>query len=312
MTRKNLFFLVIAFIFGVTVWIFFVNRGLQETQDILVEQAHRPQRQTASVSKSTPFRNDVGERDLFRRQLLSEYQSLQNQLLQNQELLVKEQGLLKELQVQQQLQKGESESSLITSANAQIQDSLAELQNYESLEKDINQRADALLRDQNSQAQLLKEQLDERLRVQETLIRQTQEDLTFWQYNGSYVNEREARLNELRALLEDQSRELANLRAQRLQISSDVLTQTRAFEMDKSEALAEISDSREQLREEIQNLRDEVLRLQERQSQRRMSQLSLGAQIYQKQKDLERARQQQEELSRRLLQKDEEIKLLKN
>lgn len=315
MTRKNLFYVVIAFIAGVTVWIFYVNRGLRETQDIIVEQASRPVRRVSSPSPVPTLVNKNGNQAV-RTRLIAQFQTLQQQLIVEQQKLDQQERELQVLREAEEQKNQPSEeptnnSSQISATSSQISEFIEELSSYDRLESEINRRASEALRDQNSQAQVLKDQLSEMIQNQEGLIRQTQDEIIFWQYNGSYVNAREARQAELQSLLESQQQQLADLRQQRLNISADILAQTRFLQEDKAQALSDLSESRNELRGEIQDLRGEIYRLQVQESQKRTSQVSSRAQLLQRQRDYEKQKQQVKSISDLLLEKNEEINLLR-
>lgn len=310
MTRKNLFFLVIAFIAGVSVWIFKVNQDLNQTQELIAEQVQRPQdspTQVPAVEKP----QTVDSNKEARARLLSQYQILQQQLIEEQAKLEQVQTSLQELQQQQTAQEPTTYSSQIRDVTVEIQDFIDELNAYDRLEVEMNRRANEILRDQNSQSQVLKDQIDEQIKAQEDLVRQTKEEIVFWRYNGSYVNEREARQQELQSQLEAQEQQLAALREQRLNTSADILTRERTLQAEKVQALSELEEARSGVREEINSLREQIYTLQVNQSQDRTSKMSLGSQIIQTQKDYEKQQERVRSISNSLLQKNEEINLIK-
>lgn len=112
---------------------------------------------------------------------------------------------LQEIQTQNTAaaESGLNESSLIDETNSQIMTFIDELSGYDRLESEISRRVGQLLRDQNSTAQVLKDQLSEAIHSQEVLIRQTQEEL---------ATSGETRREELRSVLELQQQQLLELR----------------------------------------------------------------------------------------------------
>lgn len=306
MTRKNLFFLVIAFVVGVSVWLFYVNKSMKETQKIIVEQAERPNRNIASLPPQTATPDSA-----FKARLQSEFVSMQEKLEQERQKLEAQRVTLENLKARQQEQPATSYSSLISTHNEQIRDFLDELNGYEKAEADINRRANDILREQSSQAQVARDQIDDSVRVQETLMRQTQEELTYWQYTSYMSAEREARMQELQSLIEAQRQDLENLKAQKLNISTQVLANTQAVQSEKEQALNELAANRADLRDEISSLRDEVYRMQEAQYKVRTSQVSLNSQIIQTQRAYDEQEQIIKNMEATLRQKADEINLLK-
>lgn len=308
MTRKNLFFLVIAFIVGVSVWIFYVNRSLKETQDVLLEQSERPTRKVATASPATA---PSPENSALRARLISEMQSLEQKITEERLRLASQKQNLDNLRARQQRQVVTTYSSQIQSVNSQILDFADELHGYDLLESEINQKAADALRNQNSQAQVVRDQIEENIRIQESLLRKTQDEITFWQINNLYVNEQQTRLAELQNLLEAQQRELEMMRQQRLAISSQILLNSQALQMDKEQALSDIAVNREDIRSEVLLLRDQLEQLQEAQNQVRSSQFSLNTQINQAQKSFEKQQEVIRDLESSLNQKTDELNLLR-
>ncbi|MEK2644913.1 hypothetical protein [Bdellovibrio sp. BCCA] len=310
MTRKNLFLIVIAFIVGVSVWIFFVNKSLKTTQDVIVQEATRPQRRVASLPSPTMTPNNA-----VKNQLQTEIQSLQQQITQERQKLVTQKMALDEATARQQQQQSVQQtpaaiSSQITERTSQVQNFMEELKNYEYAEQDINRRATEALREQSSAAQVARDQIDENIRTQENLIRQTREQIAYWQGNLFYVNEREARLQDLQTLLETQTRQLQGMRDQRLALSAQILENTRALQSEKEQALSDLADSRSDLQDEIASLRIEINRLQGMQYQTRTSQMTTRSRLTQMQKDFETQNRQVQTLEASLQEKERQLKLL--
>ncbi|WP_374079227.1 hypothetical protein [Bdellovibrio bacteriovorus] len=306
MTRKNLFLIVIAFIVGVSVWIFFVNKSLKSTQEVILEQATQPSRRVASVPSPTPAPNTA-----VKNQLQSEIQNLQQQINQERQRLDSQKQMLEELRVQQSVQPGTTAiSSQISGYTSEVQSFLEELGNFQYAEQDINRRAAEALREQSSAAQLARDQIDENIRIQEDLIRQTREEIVYWQGNLFYVNDREARLVELELRLQTQNQQLQGMRDQRLALAAQVLENTRNLQSEKEQALADLANSRTDMQDEIASLRMEINRLQGVQYQARTSQISLRSQINQLQKEFETQTRQIQTLESSMQEKERQLKLL--
>ncbi|KHD87529.1 MAG: hypothetical protein OM95_13865 [Bdellovibrio sp. ArHS] len=312
MTRKNLFYVVLAFVVGVSVWLFYVNRGLRETQSLLIERTERPTRTVAAVPDS--------RMSAQRARLQSEINVLQQQISSARDMLVNQQRLLQEMRARTQAAQNQSPASAtpqlsygaqLRSTSNQIQDFLEDLQGFDRIQEDINRHAADLMRDQSSQAQMLKEQLDQDIRNMEAAVRETQEQWTFWAYNGNYINEKTARLSELQSLLETQRQQIENLKQQRMNISAQVLANSQAIQNEKQQVLADLEQTRLNIRDEIAALRQEMAQMQQAQFQMIVSQSTLNSQIRQVQENVRRQQEQIRTLEANLRQKNEELSLLR-
>ncbi|WP_373999317.1 hypothetical protein [Bdellovibrio bacteriovorus] len=316
MTRKNLFYVIIAFVVGVSVWLFYVNREMRETQSLILQQAERPTRTVAAV----PETNLAVERA----RVQSEITVLQQRINEERTKLQNQQRLLEEIRTRtqnsMQNQNPNSSSAIppqgsygtqLRSTSNQIQDFLEDLQGFDRIQEDINQHASDLMRDQTSQAQMLKEQLDQDIRNMEAAVRETQQEWTFWVYNGNYINEKSARLSELQTLLETQRQQIEVLKQQRADVSAQALANTQAIQAEKQQALADLQQTRLDIRDEIAALRQEMVQIQQAQSQSRNTQTTLSSQIRQAQENVRQQEQQIRVLESNLQQKNEELSLIR-
>ncbi|KYG62916.1 hypothetical protein AZI87_16765 [Bdellovibrio bacteriovorus] len=316
MTRKNLFYAIIAFVVGVSVWLFYVNREMRETQSLILQQAERPTRTVAAV----PETNLAVERA----RVQSEITVLQQQISDERTKLQNQQRLLEEIRARtqnsMQNQNPNNSSAIppqgsygtqLRSTSNQIQDFLEDLQGFDRIQEDINQHASDLMRDQTSQAQMLKEQLDQDIRNMEAAVRETQQEWTFWVYNGNYINEKTARLSELQTLLETQRQQIEVLKQQRADVSAQALANTQAIQSEKQQALQDLQQTRLDIRDEIAALRQEMVQLQQVQSQAQSNQSTLSSQIRQAQENVRRQQEQIRVLESNLQQKNEELSLIR-
>ncbi len=238
---------------------------------------------------------------------------MQEQLEQQRQRLETQRQNLQNLQSQRQEQNQTpiaGYSTQINSNNASIRDFIEELNSYDRSEAEINRRADDALKQQSSEAQVARDQIDAAIRIQESVMRQTQEEWTYWQYN-QMLSQRQAREQELLTLMETQRQDLENLRAQRLELSSQILLNSQAVQAQKDQALSDLSQNRQSLQDEISLLRDEVYRLQEDQYRTRTSQVSLGSQIQQAQRTLQQQQNQVDTLEKSMQQKADELNMLR-
>lgn len=310
MTRDTLFYLVVALIVGISVWLFRVDKGIKQTQEFIAEQSEQSQRRIPAVATAHVEKNINVEKAESKTRVQAEKEFLQQRLTEKQQRLDKQKQVLENLRAQRKEQASASYSSQIREGSNQLRELAIELRGYDNIEHDINRRADEVMRDQNSQAQVLKDRLDENIRSQENLIKQTQEQVVYWQFNNNYTTEQLARLAEAQALLESQKQDLDSLRQQRLSISSEVLTNSQVLQVEKERELGDLSQSRIDLQNEILTLNEELERLQEEQNQQRMSQMSIGSQILQAQRAYEQQQEQVRVLESSLKQKNEELNLI--
>lgn len=312
MTEKSLLTILIFFVAAASFWFFSLKKDVVETKEMLTDQPTRTrviERSVASAPKasSSPVNITTEERKAA---MQSELQAMQQRLADEQQKLAQQNddlNNLKALQTQQQEQPA-AYASQIRERNAEIQELVSSLQDYRAAETDLSRRAAAALREQSSAASVMKDQMDENIRQQELLIRQTEEQLAYWQLNYNYFPEREANLEQLNATLAEQQQRLADMRAQRLEISQSALTGTQNVNDQISMSSSAGSEDRAQINEEIMSLREEIRRLQNQQTQTRQSVMTMNSQVTQAQSALkqqaetvralqENIRQRQQELS---------------
>lgn len=215
--------------------------------------------------------------------------SRQQQLEQEKQNLEQQKSILETLknqQFQQSQQIGVLYPSQLTSYNLQIQNLTDVLQNLKTTERDITQTATAILQEQNSAAQLARDQIDPLIASLEQNILQTQEQIYVWTNNIFPLTSSQQQLYEnLKNLLESQKQQLAILREQKLNISAEVLRQTRLVNSASQQQKSELVESQTAIQDEIFSLRAEIERLQATYSQARMNYAPLSQQISQAQKN---------------------------
>lgn len=193
---------------------------------------------------------------------------------------------LKNQQFQQSQQIGVLYPSQITGYNIQIQNLTDVLQNLKTAERDITQTASAILQEQNSAAQLARDQIDPGIASLEQNILQTQEQIYVWTNNIFPLTPgQQLLLENLQTSLASQKQQLAVLRAQKLNISAEVLRQTRLINSASQQQKSELIESQTAIQDEIFSLRAEIERLHSAYAQVRMSYLPLNQQISQAQKN---------------------------
>ncbi|HWU42847.1 MAG TPA: hypothetical protein VN132_05385 [Bdellovibrio sp.] len=312
MSRNSLLTILIFFFAAASLWFFSLKKDIKKTQDLVAEQQQLPTTSTLTKNVTRSVANEA--KSARRDQLENEISALQQTLYDEQQKLNSKNRFLtnlKERQTQQSQQQPPSYySSQIASRDEQIQDLLSGSRDFRSAEQSLNQRAAQELRNQSSAAQLARDQLDENIRQQEALIKQTEEDLDTWKYNFGYVVEQEAHLAELSALLEAQKQRLQDMRTQRLEISATALSQSQAVNNSVQETASSYSDSQDAIYDEVNSLREEIRRLEQQRNQVHTSQMSLNSQVNQAQRDVRDQSQQVQNLQDSLQQKVQELQTL--
>jgi hypothetical protein len=160
----------------------------------------------------------------------------------------------------------------------------AELNLYSTLQNQIITEADEKLKDQSSQAQVLKDQIDANIQTLVDSIRTTHEKLLFWQSYNSYMPEHWLNIEELQKNLSDQKEQLEKFKSQRILISSLVLEYARNLQNEKRQSIYELIQSQEDIQEEILNLNKDLYRIQDTQRIQNTNQQFLESELMQIQK----------------------------
>lgn len=310
MTKDTLFYLLIALIVGVSLWLFRVDKSIKQTQEYIAEQEQEPVRRTPAATPTQVERIINTQKTQNRIKVQTEKTSLEQRLNEERQRLEAQKQALDNLRTQNQEPTPSTFSTQIQEGSNELQNLYMELGNYDNAEREINRRADEIIRDQNSQAQVLRDRIDQDIRTQEDLIRQTQEQITFWQFNGNYMTEQIARLAEGQALLTQQQQQLENLKQQRLEISAQILENSRAVQAQKEQELGDLAQERTTLQSEMLNMNEELRRLQDEQVKQRSTQMSIGSQILQTQRVYQQQQERVRSLESALKQKNEELNLL--
>ncbi len=311
MTRKSLLTILIFFVAMASFWFFSLKKEFKETKQLLSDQrpAAKPvttkeiSRDVASVLNSEQKTQSQADLQLLQKQLDDE----QKKLNANKQNLEK----LKAQQAQQAQQPAINYSSQIQSNSQQIESLIAGLRDYRMTEGDLSRRATEALREQSNAVSLAKDQLDENIRVQEGLIRQTQEDITFWTYNNNYVPVQQENLDRLNALFNSQQQRLLDMRAQRIDISASALQTTQNTQADLQVISGANADDQYDMMDEIGDLRNEIRRLEAEQTKARMSLMTLNSQINQAQREYNSQAQQVKSLEDSVSKKEAELQKLR-
>lgn len=291
MGGQKTFFISLILLSGVLFWFYRETQktpSLEESEPVAAfsVSSERPAKAAAPVA-AINSKNPEGA--LSKQLLISEMQTLQSEIAQGEERRARMQSLLVELQSRiQPVPEADAFYSEIRDYNQEIQDFLEAIRSNDYARNEIQRRTTDAMGEQAYQAQVLKERLDENIRQQQNLMRQTQEQIDFWQGNYSYINQREAKLDELQNNLRQQQQTLQDLSDQRGGLSTQILLSSQTLQAQKEKALEDLQTESDDLRQEVQILRAEVQELQSNRYQKQMSQMTLQGQIKQLRADLEK------------------------
>ncbi|MEN0058898.1 MAG: hypothetical protein AAGB31_08690 [Bdellovibrio sp.] len=244
-------------------------------------------RESPDREGASPPALDVDDTPERRTQLAGEFQTLQDHLYREQQKLQQIQQHRETMETQLNnlsLELGAAEALSGQNSSEVLGQIQQEVFFYQMMEEELHRQVAESLRNQSDEARWAQEQLDEEIRLREQSLQQIREDYGNWRLNINNLTEQTARLSELETQWSAAQDELAGLRAQRMEISSALLTGRRDLQAQLNQARREIASEKGDLREQIFNLRHR--------ERARSSQVSLRTQVAQAQ----RTQQQQEEL----------------
>lgn len=190
---------------------------------------------------------------------------------------------LKNQQTQQSQQTGTLPLQ-ISSYNNRIQNFLEILQSLKAAEDDVNRTAAAEMSLQNSFSQLARDQLEPRIRQLENDIIQTKQQIGVWTNQTFNLNaDQRQLLANLQNTLSFQQQQLDLLNAERVNLSSQILSNSMLLNSASLEQKRQIAEEQNSIQNEIFTLRGEIERLQNVYAQTRMSLVPLAQQIAQAQ-----------------------------
>lgn len=249
--------------------------------------------------------------ELHRVQLKHEADALQAKLSEETTKLEARKKSLEQLyQKQQSLVGAGTYSSQIRSRELVIQDLIAELEEDRQAEENINNSAAVALRDQDSQAQVARDQVETGIQTLEQDIRDTQNELNYWQYYpvGLEALNQKSQIELLQDKLNQQKDQLNALRLQRINISASVLNNSQSVESLAEMAREELRSSAEDVQTRVSTLRSEMDRLQGAQNQVQGDLQKLQFEASKGEKDLEEQAQQVQSLQSLLKAKESEMR----
>ena len=198
-------------------------------------------------------------------------QAAQNQLEQERFALTEIQQNLADLQAQQKQQVEQIRYSYpiqIEQAKSEIQNLTEILNQYRISESDINQSANQLLGQQSTSARYVAEQIDGEIQSRNGEINRLQVQ-SIAPSNQDQI-----------AILQQQ---VAELRAQRVDVSSSILSQFQSINTQAQQQKAEVREGQVDVQDQIFSMRQEILQLQTERNQLRQLSATIVEQIQQQQ-----------------------------
>ncbi|KYG63102.1 hypothetical protein AZI86_15390 [Bdellovibrio bacteriovorus] len=281
-------------------------------QTSIVAEMPRPAATTTTTPKAPVSPTPSRQAELAS----GELQNLEQQLAQAQADLQVQRESVNQLATQSQSFTSRMPAALgsfdlnVLRSESQVQNALMEIDAYRNLEQQINRQAEDQMRIQNSAAQAQLAQIDESIRAQELQIRQTREDIMYWNQNFNDQTRRMAELQRLQEQLDALNQQRDLMLQQRLLIAAESLSAAQALQAGKQEALNDLQSNQANAQGNIESLRDSIIRLQQSQREIRNSQISLGSQLRQAQQALQSQETQVKSLETAVEQKRQELNSL--
>lgn len=280
LSQKDVFYIIVLLLFIAIFWN--VKKGNMGSHTAV---------QSATVAKSTaqaPSRNPaIAGEPLKKQQDLAQSIQLQNQLVierQNLEQIQNNLNLLKARQIQEQQQLQLSYPARASQNTNEIQNLSEILQEHRRAENDVTEDVQSSVRDQASNAQLAKDQIEFEIQTAQENLQQTLAQINYWQSNFLLTPEQQTVLNDLQNQFIDQRNQLDLLRQQRVNISASVLAQTRMINEVARQTKEQILSSEAEIQDRITALQNELIQLEQAQDQIRVSSKTLDTQIAETQK----------------------------
>ena len=261
MTKNSFFIFVVVLVVGFAIWFSRFGKELKQTQDLVVDQQERTQRilrrRVAAVPENS---RSATEKAALKERLQSDLQGLSTQLKNENDKLDSQRSYLENIKQQLNPKVELNYSSQIRNLSDEIQELSDMLRSYQWAEGDLNREVYQGLQEQNVTFKYSSDQMDQNILIQEQAIKETRDELAYWLLNNSYVNEKEARVQELQGLLADQLQQINDMKIQRAQLSVRSLEQIQSIQNQARGVASTISDSRADIQEQMSSLRGEIQR----------------------------------------------------
>ena len=258
---------------------------------------------SAKIENPTPV-VPASEETLRRQQEVVQRVQLQNQLVierQNLETIQNNLNQLKARQIQEQQQLALAFPARAAQNSNEIRNLSEDLQEHQKAENDIAEDVQSSLREQSSETQLARDQIEFEIQSAQENLQQTLAQINYWQSNFLLTPEQQTSLVDLQNQFISQRDQLEILRQQKVYISAIVLNQTRAINEVARQSKEQLISSETEIQDRISALRNELTQLEQAQNQIRVSSKNLETQIAEAQKSydlqLERIRNMESTLS---------------
>jgi hypothetical protein len=278
----------------------------------------------STVSTSTSARSSEGSlpsreglvtnREAIRRDLLLQIQDLQ------QTLSAKQQDLAAQAQAMTELRApGSSENHANEEVNAdraiegrteQVASLSANLDQMQASREALRQQEEDTLRARENEARLAAAQLDARIEQQEQAVANVQHQLDEWGHHHLTIAGQPQPNPDLQNQLNEQNRQLALLKEQKLALTTEHRVQTEAIFSLGQQAREELRSQEVDLRDQIFSLQSDIRRFQFAQKQSQNSSRSQASRLQDLKQDYEQTSQQIQELRNTLRSKQSELKKL--
>lgn len=305
MPRNNLLLAIIVLVAMLGVWYVSTDRPSPESVTPTAPEPTLPL-EPAPTATPTPRQKAVRYAELQQ-----EVETLKAKLSEETQKLATQKSQLDRLyQSQRWLEGSGALSSQIRRRDLDIQDLMDELGQQRQAEDDVNRAAAVTLQNQESQANLAREQIDAAIRSVELEKQKTGNELTYWRdyVSGVEVKKQQATVAQLQEQLQEQEDQLRALRARRVEISEDVLQNSAVYRSLAEQARDDLRTSAFDVQMQVYSLRDEMDRLQETQSQVQNQLRVLNAQIATAEKEFNQHSRQIQDLKMRIQTKENEIR----
>lgn len=316
LTTRNTLLIVFAILAAfVLIWAYQANRILKNPSVAAVtRQTQNPTSVPRTISQERSNQNQA-QLNSRRMELQNEIRNLQVQLEQERADLQTQRQVLENLRAQynqQQQQSAIAFPAQINANQAQIQNLSDSLESQRMAEVDISEASQNAINEQLRAAQVAREGIEANIAIVEESIQQTQQQMAALAATVPFdLTARDTQMAQLRNQLALQTQELDNLRAQRLDISSNTLNQSRAISSLTETQRAALTDNQSAILEQIAALREENVRLQNAQTETRMSSMTLSSQINQAERVVQNQAQEVTELEEALRQRQQTLQALR-
>jgi chromosome segregation ATPase len=256
----------------------------------------------------------VTNREALRRDLLLQIQNLQQTLSAKQQDLAAQAQAMTELRTPSasENQSGEEVDAdrAIDGRTEQVASLSANLDQMQAAREALHQQEEDALRARENEARLAAAQLDARIEQQEQAVANVQHQLDEWGHHHLTIAGQPQPNPDLQNQLNEQNRQLALLKEQKLGLTTEHRVQTEALFNLGQQAREELRSQEVDLRDQIFSLQSEIRRFQFAQKQAQNSSRRQVSRLQDLKQDYQQTSQQIQELRNTLRSKQSELKKL--